>query len=45
VTLGITDGTSTEVIRGDLAAGQAIIIGLESGAATPTRGAQPAMRL
>jgi HlyD family secretion protein len=37
VTLGITDGTSTEIIRGDLAAGQAIIIGLECGDADTRR--------
>jgi HlyD family secretion protein len=36
VTLGITDGTSTEIVRGDLEAGQAVLIGLESAAPTTT---------
>jgi HlyD family secretion protein len=45
VTLGITDGTSTEVLRGDLSVGQAVLIGLESGSpATPT-GPEPRLRL
>jgi HlyD family secretion protein len=36
VTLEITDGTMTEVVRGDLGVGQAVAIGIESGApATP----------
>jgi HlyD family secretion protein len=41
VTLGITDGTSTEIVRGDVQAGQAILIGLEAAApatAAPGRG-------
>jgi HlyD family secretion protein len=43
VTLGITDGTSTEVLRGDLRIGQEILIGLESGpsAAPSSRGPGP----
>ncbi len=36
VMLGITDGTSTEIVRGDLEAGQAVLIGLESAAPTTT---------
>ncbi len=40
VTLGMTDGTFTEVVRGELDVGQAILIGLESGppAMPPTGG-------
>jgi HlyD family secretion protein len=45
LTVGITDGTSTEIIRGDLSAGQAVIVGLESGATAPSRSTQPALRL
>lgn len=45
VTLGITDGTSTEIIRGDLAVGQAVLIGLESGTAAPTPSIPPPTRL
>jgi hypothetical protein len=30
VTLGITDGTSTEIVRGELTEGQAVLIGLEA---------------
>jgi hypothetical protein len=45
VTLGITDGTFTEMVRGDLAAGQAVLIGLESvGPAAPSLPA-PGLRL
>ena len=36
VMLGITDGTSTEIVRGDLEAGQAVLIGLESAAPATT---------
>ena len=37
VTLGITDGTSTEIVRGALDAGQTVLTGLESAeAAAPT---------
>jgi HlyD family secretion protein len=37
VTLGTTDGTSTEIVQGDLAAGQAVLVGVESTpAATPS---------
>jgi HlyD family secretion protein len=36
VTLGITDGISTEIVSGDLNVGQAVLVGLEAGApATP----------
>jgi HlyD family secretion protein len=45
VTLGITDGTSTEIVRGELAAGQAVLIGLEAeSTATPSVGG-PGLRL
>ena len=45
VTLGLTDGTSTEIVRGELAEGQAVLIGLEAEpSATPSpRG--PGLRL
>lgn len=36
VTLGITDGTSTEIVRGDVQAGQIVLIGLGSAAPTTT---------
>jgi len=45
VTLGITDGTSTEIVRGDLEAGQAVLIGLESSAAPTTTIRGPGFRL
>jgi HlyD family secretion protein len=34
VTLGVTDGTSTEITRGDLDAGREVLIGIESGPAS-----------
>ncbi len=34
VRLGITDGTATEVVQGDLSAGQAVLVGLESAPST-----------
>jgi HlyD family secretion protein len=45
VTLGVTDGTFTEVVRGDLEVGQAVLIGLESGASTAPPTAGPGLRL
>jgi HlyD family secretion protein len=45
VTLGITDGTSTEIVRGDLAEGQAVLIGLESGAPPTPASPGPGFRL
>src|SRR5881398_772000 len=42
VTLGITDGTATEVIRGDLKDGEAVVVGL---AGTGTSRATPCGRL
>ena len=36
VTLGITDGTSTEIVAGDLSAGQAVVVGVEAGAPAAT---------
>jgi HlyD family secretion protein len=45
VTLGITDGTSTEIVGGDLTVGQAILVGLEAASpATPPSG-MPRFRL
>ena len=37
ITLGISDGTATEVVRGDLTEGQEAIVGLAGGPATGTR--------
>ena len=45
VTLGISDGTFTEVVGGILTAGQAVLIGLESGSTTPTTSSAPGFRL
>jgi HlyD family secretion protein len=45
VTLGITDGTSTEIVNGDLDVGQTILIGLESGAPPPATSPGPRFRL
>ena len=47
VTLGITDGTSTEILRGDLPVGQAVLVGIESGSSTPASsiGPGPGLRL
>jgi HlyD family secretion protein len=45
VALGITDGTSTEILRGDLSVGQAILVGLESGSQAPPPSTGPRFRL
>jgi HlyD family secretion protein len=45
VTLGITDGTSTEVLSGDLSVGQAVLIGLELGSPMKPSGGGPGIRL
>jgi hypothetical protein len=46
VTLGITDGVSTEITGGDLRAGDTVLIGLESDAvAVPSAGAVRIPRL
>jgi HlyD family secretion protein len=45
VTLGITDGTFTEVVRGDLAAGQTVLTGLESTAPAAPSVPTPGLRL
>jgi HlyD family secretion protein len=45
VALGITDGTFTEIVRGDLAGGQAVLIGLEAGPSATPLGAGPGVRL
>jgi hypothetical protein len=44
VTLGISDGASTEIVRGELEVGQAVLVGLES-AAPPTTMPGPGFRL
>jgi HlyD family secretion protein len=43
VTLGITDGASTEIVQGDLDVGHAVVIGLEAAAPAPSTG--PGLRL
>jgi HlyD family secretion protein len=45
ITLGISDGTSTEIVRGDLQAGQAVLIGLESAVPATTTPPGPGLRL
>jgi HlyD family secretion protein len=47
VTLGLTDGASTEVLRGDLSEGQEVIVGLAGGAgrSTPQPQSGPRLRL
>ena len=45
VTLGVSDGTFTEVVGGNLTAGQAVLIGLESGSTTPATSPAPGFRL
>ena len=45
VTLGITDGTSTEIVNGAVDVGQTILIGLDSGAPPPAPSPGPRLRL
>jgi HlyD family secretion protein len=48
VTIGISDGTSTEVVRGDLQEGQEVIVGIQGAGAQPGRpgtGGTPRLRL
>ncbi len=52
LTLGISDGSATEILRGDLREGQDVIVGLAGGAGAPSRppgggagGSGPRMRL
>jgi HlyD family secretion protein len=45
VTLGISDGTSTEIVRGGVSAGQAVLVGLEAGSAATPSSPGPGMRL
>ena len=47
VTLGLSDGASTEVLRGDLSEGQEVIVGLAGGAGrtTPQPQSGPRLRL
>jgi HlyD family secretion protein len=44
VTLGITDGTFTEVVRGDLNSGQAVVVGLEGAASVAAPSPAPTLR-
>lgn len=45
VTLGVTDGTFTEVVRGNLEEGQVVLVGLESPASTAPPTGGPGLRL
>jgi HlyD family secretion protein len=45
VKLGITDGTSTEIVSGDLEAGRAVLVGVEAGAQPPRTVPGPGFRL
>jgi HlyD family secretion protein len=45
VTTGITDGASTEIVRGDVSAGQAVVVGLDLGDTGPPTGGRPGPRL
>jgi HlyD family secretion protein len=45
VALGITDGTSTEIVRGDLEAGRAVLVGVEAGGQPPRAVPGPGFRL
>ena len=43
--LGITDGSATEVLSGDVKEGMEVLIGLRNGSAPPASGAGPRLRL
>ncbi len=45
VTLGVTDGTSTEIVSGDLSVGQPVLIGLEPGPSATPSNRGPGLRL
>jgi HlyD family secretion protein len=45
VTLGISDGTSTEIVGGDLTVGQAVLVGLATGPPAPPSFRGPGFRL
>jgi HlyD family secretion protein len=45
VTLGITDGTSTEIVSGDLNVGQPVLVGLETGPPATPSSTGPGLRL
>jgi HlyD family secretion protein len=45
VTLGVTDGLFTEIVTGDLEAGQAVLVGVESPASTPPPSSARGLRL
>ena len=45
VTTGITDGASTEIVRGDVSAGQAVVVGVDVGDTGPPAGGRPGPRL
>ena len=45
LTLGISDGTSTEILRGELQEGQEVVIGTAGGGKQNTSGGSPRLRL
>jgi HlyD family secretion protein len=45
VTLGISDGNATEVLRGDLQEGQEVVVGVAAGQKGSTSGGAPRLRL
>src|SRR5262245_8981444 len=45
LTLGISDGSATEILRGELKEGQEVIIGTVGGAKQPSGGSSPRLRL
>jgi len=45
VTLGLSDGASTEVLRGDLREGQEVIVGSAGGRGAPPQQGAPRLRL
>jgi HlyD family secretion protein len=45
VTLGISDGSATEILRGDLADGQEVVVGMAGAATAPRSGGGPRLRL
>jgi hypothetical protein len=45
LTLGISDGTSTEILRGDLKEGQEVVIGTAGSKQSGGSGGSPRLRL
>ena len=45
LTLGISDGSSTEILRGDLKEGQEVVVGTAGGGKQPSGGGSPRLRL